>query len=210
MDSDFSKRSVDSLQRIYAIIVALAIAQAINAIFINKGELASWQDMHKHIFQFVSFVCIIVPFFHGMNRHLDKCYLDKKNDMKEGALLFDFIVFFVESMLLFAFAGTLKSPSLNCYIVLLVLLAFDTLWAFVSHFIHYSNEKKGPIQWAIINLVTMVLMILIWYTSYFKDETKPLLMTILVLLRSIFDYTLCWEFYFPKYTRALPPTNGMQ
>lgn len=198
MKADFFKRSVDSLQGIYSIIIALAIAQAINTTFIASGELKPANDIFQILPQFLTFVVTIVPFFHGMNRHLDKCYLSQNSNPIEGALLFDFFVFFIEAMVLFSFAGTLKSGSLQCFLILAILLFFDSLWSMISYWIHYKDFKRGPIVWCAINIVTIILMILLYFHQYFPNEIKPWIFFIIAFGRTVSDYYFCWSFYFPE------------
>jgi len=57
----------------------------------------------------VAFLVTLVPFFHGMNRHLDHCYLEKEPPVLHGALLFDFSIFFLEAGFLFAAAWSVRS-----------------------------------------------------------------------------------------------------
>jgi hypothetical protein len=199
MNSDFYRRSVDSLQRIYAIIVALAITHAISVVFLDNGQLGNRQDIIKYLPQFFTFSIIIVPFFHGMNRHLDRCYIEKGSKPLNFALLIDFVIFFVESMILFALAGTLKSPELNYVIVLVILLGFDTIWGFVSHCIHY-RKFEGPIIWGIINLISIIIILLIFFFKFFNID-KTWLVFIIAAARTIADYIFCWHFYFPDTTQ---------
>jgi hypothetical protein len=191
---------VDSLQTIYAIVIGLAITNSINTIFLDNGKLVELSSIVKYFAPFLAFVFIVVPFFHGMNRHLDQCYLDKEANHIEGALLFDFIVFFAEAMLLFAFAGSLKTPGLKWAVVLLFLLSFDSVWAFVSSLVHY-RKFYGPTLWVIINIITCAVILFIMHNNCIDAKAKPFLLCIIIFLRAIIDYTLCWRFYFPKNTQ---------
>ncbi len=197
MKPEVAKRSVDSLQRIYAIIIALAIGHALILAFTRDGQLIADETLFRYFPQFIAFVVTTVPFFHGMNRHLENCYLDRGSNPIEGALLFDFVVFFIEAMLLFAFAATLVSTDLKCYMVLGILLVFDSIWAFVSHLIHYRAIKGGPLRWCVINAITIGVGVFVYSHTYFSPEAKPWLLTVLVFARAISDYSLCWRFYFP-------------
>lgn len=198
MKADYFKRSVDSLQGIYSIIIALAIAQAINTTFISNGALKTTHEILLILPQFLTFVVTIVPFFHGMNRHLDRCYLSQNSNPIEGALLFDFFVFFMEAMVLFSFAGTLSSGSLQCFLILAILLFFDSLWSIISYWIHYKKFTRGPIVWCIINVITIVLLIFLYFHQYFQPEIKPWLFFIIAFCRTVSDYYFCWPFYFPE------------
>jgi len=96
------ERSVTSLQTIYAIIIALSMGQAIQTLFeaAPGGPLKLSSDVFTYIPAFITFISLLVPFYHGMNRHLDMCYIEKSTDVVKGALLFDFVIFFVEAALL--------------------------------------------------------------------------------------------------------------
>ena len=76
-----------------------------------------------------------------MNRHLDRCYLEKKTGIRQGALLLDFGTFFIEAGLLFAAAWSLRS-GLYSFLYLGVLLAVDMLWGLISHQIHFPAQKS--------------------------------------------------------------------
>ena len=97
-----TQRSVDSLQMIYAVIVALAIGNAIQTIFLDATTKLFIFDFSllSSLPAFLTFIVIIVPFYQGMNRHLDNCYIINTETHVEGALLFDFLVFFFEAIIL--------------------------------------------------------------------------------------------------------------
>jgi hypothetical protein len=135
----------------------------------------------------------LVPFWHGMNRHLDRCYLEKKSGVVQGALLLDFGTFFLEASLLFAAAWSLRS-GIYSFIALGALLTIDMIWGFISHLIHFPGQKSHVRRWSAINLTAIVIAILI-VTYAFQPKTVVLM--VLAIVRSIVDYSLCWPFYFP-------------
>ncbi len=204
-NSEVLKRSVDSLERIYAIIIALAINQAITlvvqAISADSDKLGT---LAKVAPAFLAFVFTIVPFFHGMNRHLDRCYIDKNDEATNGALLFDFTVFFIESALLVAIAGSIMS-ALVPFIFLGALLAFDLLWSMVSGWIHYKT-KPSIRTWTVINAVTLLAGFFVCGFGAFADAARPWLLLALACARTVVDYWLSWDFYFPPNAEStLPP-----
>jgi hypothetical protein len=90
-------RSVDSLQKIYSVVIALAIGQAIQTLLIDRttGTLAVPGVVLGRTPAFLALLAILVPFYHGMNRHLDVAYIERADEQRaEAALLFDFVVFF--------------------------------------------------------------------------------------------------------------------
>jgi hypothetical protein len=189
--SDSIKRSVDSLQKIYAVIIALAIGEAIKA---TIGTTTAIQTNQQGIMALVSLFALIVPFYHGMNRHLDICYLETPNPKTKGALLLDFLVFCVEACLLFAFVKHIHDEIIS-FIILGLILAVDILWGIFSHFIHYS-KMDGVIRWALINIATIIAGLVIFSSDCLNN--KPMLLMILSILRTFADYGFCWSFYFPK------------
>src|SRR5580658_8196040 len=91
----FFERSVDSIQKIYAVVIALAIAQGAQSLLKDPCGTAepSLDRILSGLPAFIAFLATLVPFWHGMNRHLDLCYLEKKGSVVQGALLLDFGVF---------------------------------------------------------------------------------------------------------------------
>jgi hypothetical protein len=192
------QRSVDSLQKLYAIIVALAISISIQSLFLNKADqsFVLSSEIVKYLPCFFAFMVTLIPFYHGMNRHLDVCYIERDTIPPKGALLFDFIVFFVESFVLFTIAATIRNWE-ACFALLGVLLAMDTIWAFVSHLIHYRGPTPSVIKWSAINVVAVILSIFLYLTSLFPNSSKPCVLFCVAFLRALLDYVICWEFYFP-------------
>jgi hypothetical protein len=73
------ERSVDSIEKIYAVVIALAIAQAVQSLLKEPSGAATlnFERISSGVPSFVAFLVTLVPFWHGMNRHLDRCYLEK-------------------------------------------------------------------------------------------------------------------------------------
>jgi hypothetical protein len=191
------ERSVDSLQQIYAVVIALAIAQAIQSLLKDPvpGTLLGPSQILVGLPAFVAFLVTLVPFWHGMNRHLDRCYLEKKSSVVQGALLFDFVTFFLEASLLFAAGWSLRS-GIYSFAALGGLLFADSLWGFISHQIHFPGQKSHVRRWSAINLAAIVMAILIVDYSF---QHKLLMLMMIAIVRSIVDYAFCWDFYFPRH-----------
>ncbi len=191
-----NERSVDSLQKIYAVVIALAIAQAIQSLLKDpiRGTLLEFSQILVGLPAFVALLVTLVPFWHGMNRHLDRCYLEKKNAVVRGALLFDFAAFFLEATLLFASGWSLRS-GVYSFIALGLLLLVDMAWGFISHLIHFPGKKSHVRRWSAINLVAIIIAILI---ATYAFQSKTIVLMVMAIARSIVDYWLCWDFYFPS------------
>ena len=208
------KRSVDSLERLFAVVVALAITVAIQKIlFDSNANLHKWYDnatneyvlcnvLMGYLPAFLAFIVTVVPFYHGMNRHWDKIYVERAESAKEGFLVMDFFVFFFESCLLVAFASLVNLED-YAFIALMLLLIVDMLWAFVTHGIHYGEIKPSTIRWGIINLITLAFLGLFYFSNLFRvGVRRNWALFAVAVARTIIDYVVCWQFYFPK-----PPTE---
>jgi hypothetical protein len=195
-DADrIQERSVDSLEQIYAVVIALAIAQAVEVLLKDpaRGVVLQCGQILVGLPAFVAFLVTLVPFWHGMNRHLDRCYLEKKTGVVQGALLADFATFFLEASLLFAAGWSLRS-GIYSFIALGLLLLVDTIWSFISHKIHFPARKSHVGKWFAINLVAIVIAIIL---VAYPVEPRKIILMVIAIIRSIVDYWLCWHFYFP-------------
>ena len=191
------ERSVDSVARIYAIVIGLALSQSVQTLITKDAQGGADLNPHKLLTgapAFVAFVFTLVPFWHGMNRHLDRCYLEKPDAVAQGALLFDFAVFFFEASLLFIAGWSLRSGLVSFY-CLGLMLATDTVWGFISHQIHFSGEKSHVVSWAFVNIIACVLAVGV---IAYPFERKPWVLMIIAVVRSIADYWRGWDFYFPR------------
>lgn len=202
-----TERSVDSVQKIYAVVIALAISQAIQSLLKGPGAAdITFKQLSPGLPSFVAFLVTLVPFWHGMNRHLDRCYLEKSDSVVQGALLLDFGTFFLEAIALFAAAWSLRS-GIETFWYLGGLLCIDMVWAVISHQIHFPGKKSHAVRWSVINVAALLLAILI---IAYPFQAKPLVLMVVAVLRSIADYVICWDFYFPPRSTELPaPSQGV-
>lgn len=191
------ERSVETLQRIYAVVTGLALNESLKKSFVDaRGDLYfEWLSF----ISLITFVALLVPFFHGMNRHMDEVlqkYKDSNGGMESKRysilILFDFFVFIVESGILFLLATTIHRPE-NFFLLFILLISVDFVWAFVS------NKFVTTVQsnWAWINFATAVILVIILYL-FKANEQKIILICIVSIFRTILDYSLGWDFYFPK------------
>jgi hypothetical protein len=200
-----NERAVDSLQKIYAVVIALAIAQAIQSLLKDpaNGTLLDGNQIVAGLPAFVALLVTLVPFWHGMNRHLDRCYLEKKTAVAQGGILLDFATFFIEASLLFAAGWSLRS-GIYSFIALGLLLSVDMVWGLISHTIHFPGQKSHVRLWSAINLFAIGIAILI---VLFPFEYKTIGLMVIAIMRTIVDYWRCWDFYFP-YVESDPKNHG--
>src|SRR5262245_6898700 len=97
------KRSVDNLQRLYTVVVSLAVTESLRRLLANFGTGGSVAGL-KEWLMFVSLIFTLVPFYHGANRYLDATYVTDERSAKRSALLIDFIFLFCEGLLFFGLA----------------------------------------------------------------------------------------------------------
>jgi hypothetical protein len=187
------ERSVDSVQGMYAVVIALAISEAIEILLkgVNGTADLSRRWLLSGMWAFVAFVFTLIPFWHGMNRHLDRCYLEKEGDVRRGAILLDLFVFFAEAGFLFAAGLSLRS-GLTTFYCLGGLLFVDMLWALGSHWIHFRDKKSYSLRWSAINVIAMIVAF-----GVIKCNFGPRSLMIVAVLRTIADYWICRDFYFP-------------
>lgn len=194
------QRSVDSLERIYAVVVAFAVTKSIETVFFDPTtKTASYPILIGNIPPLIAFMVTIVPFYHGMHRHLSRTYIENTVDLaKQGFLLLDFFVFFIESCLLLVFASSLDSGQ-DAYIPLILLLTVDLIWAIITHGIHYKGWENGPWKWAAINVIAVSLLCFFLFSNIFNPGSQRVwALTGVTFLRTLFDYMFCWDFYFPQ------------
>jgi hypothetical protein len=189
------ERSIDSLQRIYAVIVALSIGEAVRRMFLKAGS-ADVEFHTEHLPEFIAFLITSVPFLHGMNRHMDKTLSEsrKKNDRR---LLFflvvDFWVFLAESCLLFLMAEKVTA-GVDFFQVLLWLLVLDIVWTVST----YPITRSILVSWLAVNISTAALVCVVLYLLHFGDLVKSWVLAVAAVLRTVLDYWFAWSFYFPE------------
>jgi hypothetical protein len=193
------ERSVDSLQRLYAAVIALSIGQAANVVFIDQAtKTFDPRGISSDVaLTFIAFMVTVVPFFHGMNRHLDQSYLINKGDRVSASLLFDFIVFFLESTLLFVLSASIRS-GMSAFLIIGLILAIDTIWSLISQWMHYKKIGAGTGRWSAINFTAIVIGIFVYSTAVFQEALRVALLTLVCIVRSVADYYFSWRLYFPE------------
>lgn len=195
------ERSVDNVQRIYAVIIALAISQAIQNLLKSPGSTTldlGLKQVSAGLPSFIAFLVTLVPFWQGMNRHLDRCYLEKKVGVRQRVILLDFAVFLLEAVFLFAAGWSIKSD-IETFYWLGGLLGIDMVWALTSHYIHFPGIRSHAVKWSFINVCAIFISILV---VAYPFQHKQLVLMVIAVGRSIADYVLCGGFYLPDASEA--------
>jgi len=198
--------SVRNLEHLYTTVVAIALSLAIyNIIAATRETPFKWEL----VLFFIALLVTLIPFYHGALRHLDITYVEEGGKpVRKPTLLFDFLALFTESCLLVAMAALLPRPHYFVW-VLAVLLAFDAVWGFTAY-LGFSKERKPKpeLTWAQINfvsaiLISIFLLIVLGFVpfieiGYFSNLKLSVWIFGLSLLRTVVDYKLCWDTYYPS------------
>lgn len=194
-------RSVNSLQGLYTVVVSLAVINALQRVMLpaeNNGTVT-----YQHWCMLVAFLVTIVRFYHGANRYLDATYVTGERSAQYYALMVDFIALFLEGMGLFTitlFIGNL----LAFYGILAGLLVLDIVWVGLTRLAATSDTPGDPgyRKWAGINAFVLFLMIAVGLGNWKYAWAPHVMLLLLAVARTAYDYYSTWSFYYPQ---ELPP-----
>lgn len=206
MAKENRERPIRHLQGLYTVVVGIALTVALTKLIDQDGQIPIRFNILPY---FIAYLFTLIPFYHGALRHLDITYFeDLDQQTKPGALMADWSLLFIESCMLLTMALLVARPVLFSF-ALVVLLVFDTIWAFLAHlaFSPRSPEQRAEQRWAIINLITAALLILAMiYLDSLDMKQKPveiyrwIVILTVSALRTVVDYYFCWSFYYPRST----------
>ena len=210
--SEAQKSSIDALQKFYSIIIAGAFGSAVLK-FIESFNIDTFSsDQIIKIILLFTFVITIIPFYHGMERHLYETHIagnqiDRPTGGKPSPVLFDVFTFMIEGGLLFALGRSLDSPD-TFLTIWSLLIAVDIAWSLIVYKIQRSEKPiwaKNNVVWVVIAWIAFFISpyFLEWreYDSKFQPLVTAGLVGLAEILRSIFDYVMHWKFYFPDAER---------
>lgn len=199
------ERSVDWLQRLYAVVIALALTDGFKNIVTAANNAPPsaliWQKaLRVQTWPFIALMFTIVPFFHGANRHLDDLYVFGKAAVKDFALLIDFLFFFFQAAVFYWMALVIQEPhyffQVYCFLLLL-----DIFWAVAVFF--YAEAGWHAIKtWILINLPTVAIAGIFLATPLLEKDSQIHALGILAILRTVFDYIFQWRMYYPARKQA--------
>jgi hypothetical protein len=190
------ERSLDTLQRLYAVIAALAMNEALKRTFLQGGAGEIELDVGR-MPEFLAFIVTVVPFIHGMNRSLDHTLKTIKITGRRWllvVLVFDFVVFLAETCLLFLLATTVKAQT-DFFWLLTGFLTVDIVWSLITSLITGSAVWR----WAAVNVIAIVLIVAcLRWIPFPNRESQLWTLMALAIGRTFFDYLVAWDFYFPR------------
>jgi hypothetical protein len=195
--ADQLRSSVESLSRIFLVILALAIGEACKQFVADKP--ASERDSHIHwdrIWALLAFMVLVVPFSHGMSRYFFQIYQGVSPPNPYSAfLLVDTFVFTVESVLFFVLSRSLPLVLWRrFYATVGLLLLLDIVW---GSFVAYHHAPK-VVNWVLINVVAVLFYgpLLLHFRKREPSPTIPRICAAVLILRTVADYWLNFSFYF--------------
>lgn len=202
------KRSVDNLQRLYTVVVSLAVTEMLRRVLVGGSSTAApdfaaipWSSW----LMLSSFLFTIVPFYHGANRYLDATYVTSEQSAKYFALLLDFIILFLEGIAFFVLAVSIGSLR-SFYTILGLLFLADALWVWLTRYIWSEGNapNAGGIAsanygaWTVINISVGIFVLVSVWSNLWPEVARGPFLAGAAVLRTLFDYALVWGFYYPK------------
>ncbi len=206
-------RSIDNLQRLYTVVISLAVTELIKNVLptITKpGNYAEWLTT-------IALLFTVVRFYHGANRYLDATYVTgERSASSKHSLLLDFVVLFVEGLLIYSLSFFWNRESLF-YTILALLLLVDCAWILITGL--HTDDKSDPAslykKWGLLNLVVALLLIVPVYSLKLAPTVLPMYKSVffcaLAVVRTVIDYWGSWRFYYPYYESGTDDlSNGVK
>jgi hypothetical protein len=199
-DSKKIRTSILSLKEFYSGVLALALYEAIRGVAETDNALSSLQFR----FFLFAFCTTLLPFYHGIMRYFDDNYLSTAREPQPSSFMLDYLLFCVMGGLL-VWMGAIFGKTFNPdYFIRIygALLVTDILWGLLAHFLTNSFNKVKV--WLAINLVVVMALCLLWGWSHPFQGRQITMFLFIAPFRSIGDYWLNWETYFPKLEQEEP------
>jgi len=209
---DARKRSVDNLQRLYTVVISLAVTESLRRTLLTSANNVAdfaWSNANKWILC-SSLIVTVVPFYHGANRYLDATYVTGERKASRYALMIDFFFFFIHALGMFVLALLITDDPLlvttnDTYFFygLAGLLTLDILWVIITKSISSSIKAGDELPyhlWVPINIFAVVAIVAL---AWWRRWEWLILVTI---VRSFMDYILTYKFYYPPD----PPEESVQ
>jgi nucleoside 2-deoxyribosyltransferase len=180
-------------ERVFGIVLALALGEAFKqSVSEDEGRVVRWENL----WALASFLLLII-LFQGMNRYFYLTYgsMARLPHPYAPYLLFDGAAFILESAIFFVMSRALtfqRWKQFYCWVV--CLLCLDTVWGAVAYFGHSSDVGRWLVLNLVFVLVVSVMLLLFWRRS---AKEAAVVFTLAMGLRTLLDYWLMWNFYFP-------------
>jgi hypothetical protein len=195
-----SGSSVETLEKLFTIVLALAIGEAFKQAVRDKPLQ---EKQHRIIWDrtlaLASFVFLVVPFYHGMARlFFDTYKAGKMPSPYAPHLIVDTAAFLVEAFLFFVLSRSLESDDWRFfYKTVCYLCGVDLLWAVIVLVLR-RNTTIQPWIWIDAGTVISPVSVLGFAKSRkWEARTGAIVCLGIIVVRTVIDYRLDFPFYFP-------------
>lgn len=201
---DARKRSVDNLQRLYTVVMSLAVTESLRRLLtVASGGTVGFPTLSQAL-MFVSLIFTIVPFYHGANRYLDATYVTGERSAKPAALMIDFVFLFLEGLGFFVLAVLMDHPE-AFFTALAALLLLDAIWVGVTNLTAAGEADRFQqyAKWATVNVCAAALIVVSTWSNalnwpfWKSDFIRDIVLATTAIGRTIYDYRMVWQFYYP-------------
>jgi hypothetical protein len=199
-------RSVDNLQRLYTVVISLAVTESLRRLLSALMEAdPSKRPDYTSWLMFAALLVTIIPFYHGANRYLDATYVTGERKARAPALMIDFVMLFLEGLIFFALA-MLVGRAAHFYTGLACVFILDAVWVGFTRITSSGSNDTAPsyVVWAIVNVVAAVIMMLSFWSNILNfsfwstEQARQIAALTIALLRTVYDYSSVWSFYYPE------------
>jgi hypothetical protein len=198
MNNEAILSTVQILERIFAIVLALALGEAFKQFVSDTPKNPDDSFIHWDRFTaLAALLLLLIPFYQGMGQYFYQVYHTAQRPKPYSAfLLVDCVAFTLEAALFFVMSRALPMIQWRrFYKTVLLVLILDTLW---GSFVWVSHHQA--IQWwLVLNILFMAVFVVI--LSVFRPHNSkwgPRLALLAMIVRTVADYRTSWEFYFPS------------
>ncbi len=205
MNNKALERSVNHLQILFSIVFGISITTLLSKIttIINDIGYKNMKIYIPYLLMGLSYFILVIPFYHGANRYMDQTYiLNNDKNEKRFSLMIDFFFLFFEGVIFLILSLLIKNIHWF-YIIICLLLFYDFLWVGLSFLYNNCEQiKKNNTKykwWGICNVITGIIILLSNSINIWTDVIYlHIFIFILLFIRSVLDYILVWDFYFPQ------------
>ena len=209
--------SISNLQRLYAMVMSLAVAESLRRLLSDYGDKGELPEFASIVAVF-SLLITAIPYFHSANRFLEATYITGEHQVKSVTLMFDFVQLFVEGIIFFVLAVVIKRPQVF-FTTLAILFVSSSVWI-VVRYLTTTKENKPPIiwSWPFANFMAAIcLLILVWpnllgWNPWPSSTAMSVALGATALIRTVYDYYSSWDFYLPpgKTINSMPASKKPQ
>lgn len=154
----------------------------------------------------VAIITAIIRFYHGNNQLLESLYGDSSDPEKSDAVSgigVNFIVIMVQSVF-FALMSFYTDGDRQLILLFGLLLLLDILW-YVANLTTTDTDPKAlkhQQSWMLNNLCFLVVLVGLYYTN--NGTWAVAAAAVAIILNTVNDFRISWEFYFPPMRPELP------